>query len=59
MTLYRVTCIHQETGEQAQVELECSCPQEAQVEALMQLYRQWGWRHVLANRAEETREDVA
>jgi hypothetical protein len=52
MESYDVVVRNELTEEVATVALRSSCPQEAQVEALVQLFRLRGWRKAVAFPAE-------
>lgn len=48
MELYDVTVRNELTGEVATISLQSSWPQEAQVAALVQLFKLQGWRKAVA-----------
>jgi hypothetical protein len=50
--LYEVVVCNELTGEVERVRLTSSCSQEAQVDALVHLFKEQGWRKAVAWQAE-------
>ena len=53
MKLYEITIRNEQTGEVATLSVRSYCPQDAQVEALSQVFRRHGWRSATAMSVED------